>query len=76
MAALESVCIPENVKEIAAGAFEDCANLVKVVIASEDVSIDEEAFSGCQELLIVAPEASTAYEFAEAQGYEFRRLVE
>ena len=75
-AALESVYIPENVQQIAENAFEDCANLTKVVIASMDVQIDENAFAGCSELLIVAPEESTAYDFAEAQGYEFRRLVE
>ena len=75
-ASLESVYIPVSVKKIAAGAFQDCVQLTKVVIAAEDVQIDENAFSGCGKLLIIAPEESTAHSFAEKNGYEFRRLSE
>jgi len=75
-ASLESVYIPVSVKKIAAGAFQDCVQLTKVVIAAEDVQIDENAFSGCGKLLIIAPEESAAHSFAEKNGYEFRRLSE
>ncbi len=75
-ASLQSVYIPEHVEKIASEAFKDCTELSKVIVAADAVQIEEEAFSGCGELLIVANEQSAAHRFAQENGYEFRRLEE
>ena len=43
---LESVVIPENVREIGAFAFTDCGHLTKLEIRSKSVAIAKDAFSG------------------------------
>ena len=70
----ESVYIPENVETVEANAFYNCPDISKVVIASPDVQIDENAFGDTDEILIVAPLESTGQAFAESKGFEFRRL--
>ena len=43
---LESIVIPENVREIGSCAFVDCGHLTKLEIRSKSVTVDKGAFSG------------------------------
>lgn len=70
----DSILCPDNITSIGAKAFANCADLHKVVICAEDTDIAPTAFSGCTDLLIVAPLNSTACEFALEEGYEFRAI--
>ena len=70
----ESFQVPAGTTSIGARAFANCPNLRKVVISSANVTIADDAFAGCTDLLIVAPKNSTAHQYAKAHGLEFRAL--
>ena len=71
-----SVYCPESVKAIGSRAFADCGELHEVVIAAADAAIEADAFDGCGEIVIIAPQESTAHEFAKENGIEFREIEE
>ena len=66
--------MPAGTTSIGTRAFANCPNLRKVVISSANVTIADDAFAGCTDLLIVAPKNSTAHQYAIAHGLEFRAL--
>lgn len=70
----ESFQVPAGTTSIGTRAFANCPNLRKVVISSANVTIADDAFAGCTDLLIVAPKNSTAHQYAKAHGLEFRAL--
>ena len=59
---------------IGARAFANCTSLRKIVIHAKNVTIADDAFAGCTDLLIVAHKGSTAHQFAKEHGLEFRAL--
>ena len=46
-------CVPDSVKEIVDGAFEDCESLVSINIPDNVTKIGESAFAGCKNLISV-----------------------
>lgn len=63
---LENVMIPFSVRNIAAKAFEDCTSLRNITLPASVTQIHPTAFDGCDKVHIIAPEGTTAYEFAKA----------
>ena len=64
---LEWVSLPETVKKIGFGAFENCTALQEIMIESRDtIEIGDQAFEGCDSLRFVgsnAPEATMVNEY-------------
>lgn len=73
---IKSVLIPEYVDEIQDYAFANCDMLKKVIIQSPDTMLASKSFDNCENVLIIAPLNSLAYQFAKEHGFEFRRLQE
>ncbi|MBP3429004.1 MAG: InlB B-repeat-containing protein [Clostridia bacterium] len=72
---VESVMLGEGTLTVASRAFADCAELTKIIVPSAETILAEDCLDGVtQEVVIVAPEDSAAYDFAKAQGLDFRRL--
>jgi len=57
--------IPDGCESIGSHAFADCANLVRVEIPASVTEIAVDAFAGCGDFEIIAPEGSYAAEFAQ-----------
>lgn len=57
---LRSLVLPENIKYIAAGAFQECYRLEKVVLPSRLIGIGEKAFRGCSNLSQIALPATVS----------------
>jgi len=70
----EGIIIPAAVQSVETLAFADCTALRKVVFLSADTVIAPDAFSGCGELLIIAPAGSTGWRYAQENGCDYRVL--
>lgn len=69
---ISSVTFPEGLERIEKGAFRDCENLKSVYIPASVNSIDDEAFDGCADDLIIYGQAnSVAQTYARTKGYQF-----
>ena len=68
---VEYLVLPDTLTSIGSRAFADCKELVCVEFTDSVTTIAVDAFAGCGDLMIVAPEGSAAYEFAEANGYDW-----
>ena len=75
-AAFGAVEIPETVASVSSQAFADCDSLTELLVRSADTTFAEDAFSGCGNLLVIAPLDSGAQALAEANGWEFCELEE
>ena len=62
--AADEVVIADGCIEIGSRAFADCADLVQVVIPASVDRIAEDAFEGCNTLIIAAPNGSAAQQYA------------
>lgn len=70
--AVEAFVLPAGCQEIQSGAFADCSQLKAVYIASADMTIADDAFSGSTQVIIFAPAGGTVESWAAAQGVSFR----
>ena len=67
--AFECVVIPDGCTRIEARSFADCAQLLFVEIPASVISIDNTAFDGCSEnLVIITAAGSEAVSFAESNN--------
>lgn len=67
---MSTVFIENGIKTIDSGAFKNCRSLYIITIPSSVTSIADDAFSGCDEdLIILCDSSSVAYNFAKANGY-------
>ncbi len=65
---ISRVIVPEGATTIEARAFAD-SSLTEIVLPSTLSSIDPNAFSGCGQFAVSAPEGSYAYNWAVEKGY-------
>ena len=63
--------IPDNVEEIKQNAFSQCDNLRFVLFSPDHIVIDENAFNGVNDIIIIALPNSDAYYYAKQNGYRF-----
>lgn len=63
------VYLGEAVRFVGSHAFADCINLWLVYFSTDDVTITEDAFVGCGDLVFVAHADSDAAKYAAAHGY-------
>jgi hypothetical protein len=61
---LESLVFPEGMVERAEDAVKECPNLKSVTLPASMKSISDNNFSGCENVVIHAPEGSYAYAWA------------
>ena len=62
------VHLDEYVTSIGSRAFADCTNLWFVKIQSDDITIADDAFEGCGDLVFAAYAGSSAIQYANAHG--------
>lgn len=63
---------PQGLKTIGKRAFADCAILVRISLGSEVQSIAEDAFEGCEHVVIYAPEESYAARWAKENDVAYQ----
>lgn len=68
---LDTVILPYSLEHLGYRAFFDNKNLVSAWINSSDVSVDNEAFDGCDKLIIFGKEDSTAQVYASENYIPF-----
>lgn len=73
---LTYINIPESVTSIGNWAFSRCINLKRVIVNNPNCSIGQSAFSNSLGSLIVAPEGSTAQDYAKSYYRTFKPLEE
>lgn len=66
--AAECYSLPDGVKRIGSRAFADCPNLREIRIPASVTSIADDAFAGCQDLIIMCPYESTAWQYGSDHG--------
>ena len=54
----------------------NCSSLTSITIPDSVTSIDDTAFSGCENLTITASEGSYAHQFAQEHGIPFTAAAE
>ena len=64
----ECFVLPDGCLVIGERAFADCKELKLVEIPSSVVAIADDAFEGCENVLIVTPEGSAAERYAQNHG--------
>jgi len=69
-----SLTFPDSLCWIGANAFNGCSALEEVILGKNVNAISEEAFSGTENVTIVAPAGSYAEEYAARKGMTFRSL--
>ena len=73
---MTAVFCSDRLVKIGAYAFNNCTNLRHIYIPENVVSIDDDAFSGCENLLIWGKAGSTAEQFAIRKGFTFMEYDE
>ncbi len=73
-AGAEEFILPESVSSIGSRAFADCKNLVMVTFLGGEVEIADDAFMGCDDVLILCPEGSSAQAYAKEKGMRCKVL--
>ena len=68
---MTAVFCSDRLVKIGAYAFNNCTNLRHIYIPENVVSIDDDAFSGCGDLIIWGKTGSTAEQFAISKGFTF-----
>ena len=63
--------LPDTCQSIGHYAFLNCSELLRIDIPASVTEIDDTAFNGCDKLIIVCPEGSTAAQYAEAKGIDY-----
>ena len=71
----ESVMLTESVERVDADAFENCPQLKTFIVCGAETEIDNRALSGCDEVIVYAPDGSPAEKFAEYNKFIFIPLV-
>ena len=71
----ESVMLTESVERVDADAFENCPQLKTFIVCGAETEIDNRALSGCDEVIVYAPDGSPAEKFAEYNKFSFIPLV-
>lgn len=69
---LKEVVIPDSVTKIES-AFIDCEALEEISIPSSVTEIAHDAFDGCDNLTIIAPEGSAAAKYAAENGIDYKK---
>ena len=73
---MASVRCNDNLEEIGARAFANCANLREIYIPESVVSISRTAFTGCPaDLIIFGTKGSVAETYAKSKGYTFLEVT-
>ena len=70
--ALTSVDLPKSITFIGAWAFNHCDNLSEVIIRSKNITINEAAFNGSNQVTIKSDPTSQAKDFAEKYNYPWQ----
>ncbi len=68
-----SIVLPETVTKIGAGAFAG-SSLKRITITANEIEIAEDAFDGCENVIICCYSASKAYAFAQTHGIKIELL--
>ena len=68
---LEEVALPTTCEKIGKCAFVRCTELLKITIPESVTEIADDAFEGCEELVIYCYTDSYAHEYAEAKGISY-----
>ena len=63
-----------SIEHIGKGAFKDCKNLKNIFLSEVCMSIDINAFNGCNDLCINAPEGSIAHKYAIKNNIKFKSI--
>lgn len=66
--AITEVTLPDTVRSISAQAFADCAKLEKLFCYSREVTVDDSAFEGCENLTVYCYMDSGMDDYAQAHG--------
>ena len=69
-----SILVGDQVESIGSKAFANCTNLQQIVIPESVVVISENAFEGCNDIVIFGVTGSCAETYAESNGFTFRTL--
>ena len=68
---IESVKLPDSCTKIGIYAFSYCLSLSKIVVPNSVTEIADNAFEGCDDLVIYCKTDSYAHEYAEANGIDY-----
>ena len=71
----ETILLPETVETVQAYAFAGGPSTKAVVFLGMETLFEEDALAGCENLLVIAPEGSSAQSYAEAKGLDFVPLA-
>ena len=71
-----SIELGDNVESIGSRAFANCKNLQQIIIPKSVVEISENAFEGCNDVVIVGASGSYAETYAESRGLHLYLLNE
>lgn len=66
--AITEVTLPDTVRSISAQAFADCTKLEKLFCYSREVTVDDSAFEGCENLTVYCYMDSGMDDYAQAHG--------
>ena len=73
---VRSVMLTESVESVDAWAFENCPQLKTFIVCGAETEIDNRALSGCDEVIVCAPDGSPAEKFADYNKFSFIPLVD
>lgn len=71
-----SVMLTESVESVDAWAFENCPQLKTFIVCGAETEIDNRALSGCDEVIVCAPDGSPAEKYADYNKFSFIPLVD
>ena len=70
-----SVILPKEMASVGARAFENCKQLRTFIVCGTDTVFDVDALTGCADVIVYAPDGSSAEEFAEVNHFDFIPLI-
>ena len=73
--AAKSVILPKDTELVGSGAFGNCKQLKAFIVCGAETWFDPDVLSGCEDVIIYAPDDSPAEELAEYNHFDFIPLV-